>query len=308
MLNCNPRHKRLKSVLGVLLMALVTVTGLTGCLVKKKELDKIARTTDNLRVYQPGDYIVYDVSATRVPQIGLPEYVTGTLRINWNLHANLTVPFTGGLTTIPVIQEVTTLNLNGATSDEGTTRYISQDANGQVTLHAIEAIGTENHFWLNTLGDSDLTFVEYFTIFNSPITFGNQDFDSYNPETVTTTLNPNVNFYVLEECEGNATCNSAVGIFTDDYDVVGDSAEVTTNLGIFVNPFQIQFAGGATPTPTFPVVFDVRDVCGTQATTHSGNMYVMPEIGIVKMTSTCADINQTVYYTISIRNTNIALP
>ncbi|WP_455198848.1 hypothetical protein [Kaarinaea lacus] len=308
MLNCIPKHKCLLRTTGIILLALLIATGLTGCLVKKKDLDKFARTTDNLRVYQPGDYIVYDVSATRVPQIGLPEYTSGTLRINWNLHANLTVPFTGGATTIPVIQEVTTLNLIGSTSNEGTTRYISQDANGQVTLHAIEAIGTEDHFWLNTLGDSDLTFVEYFTIFNSPITFGDQDFDSYNPETAITTVNPNINFYVLEDCEGNANCNSAVGLFTDDYDVVGDSTEITTNLGIFVNPFQIQFSGGATPTPTFPVVFDVRDVCGTQATTHSGTMYVLPEVGMVQMTSTCSDPNSTVYYTITLSNTNIPLP
>lgn len=297
---------------GAILLALIVTTGLSGCLVKKKDLEKIARTTDNLRVYQPGDYLIYNVSATRVPNLGgAPEILSGTLRIDWIPHANLTVPFTGGTVTIPVLQEVSTLNLNGGASNEGTTRYISQDGNGQVTLHAIEAIGTEDHFWLNTSGDADLSNLEYFTIFNSPITFGDQDFDSYDPATDITTPNSTVNFYVLEDCEGNASCNSAVGQFIDDHDVVGDSNEITTNFGVFINPFRIQFSGSATPTPTFPVVFDVRDVCGTQFTTHSGTMYVMPEIGMVEMSSTCADSNingSTVYYTITLRQVSFDLP
>lgn len=296
-----------------ILIVVVVITSLPGCLVKKKDLDKIARTTDNLRIYQDGDYIIYDVIAVRLPNNSpTPETLYGTLRIDWNAHQNLIQPVTNN--SIPVIQEIMTLNLNGA-SETGTVRYISQDTNGKVTLHAIEATGIEEHYWLNTQGNNNLTTTEFFTIFNSPITFGDQDFDSYNPKTDITTTNSSVSFYILEGCEGQASCNSSIGQFSDDHDVVGDSTEITTNLGVFVNPFRIDFYGSATPTPApFPVVFDIRDVCGTGPTQHgfasNGIMYIMPEVGMIYMSNTCYDAGtgDVMQYTYTLSNTNISLP
>jgi len=306
----NHSHHQIFRFVIVLILASIVLGGLTGCLVKKKDLKKIARTTDKLRIYKPGDYILYDVSITRVPNLSPPVYQSGTLRIEWKLHPDIAVPFTGGAKTIPVIQEVSTLDINGGTSNLGTTKYISQDANGQVTLHAIEAIGTENHYWLNTSGDSSLTTINYFTTFNSPLSPGDQSFDSYDSDAVLITSNPTINYYVLEGCEGNASCSSAIGVFSNDHDIVGDSHEITSKLGVFINPFQINFSGSATPSPApFPVTFDIVSLCGTDHTTFDGTMYVMPEIGMVEMTNTCRDVGGSgdyVYYTYTIRSYNLS--
>ena len=285
-------------VVRIILLAFISITALGGCLVKKQDPVLIARTTDNLRVYQPDDYINYFVTATTVPLIGTPSTLTGTLRVEWIQHADLIRPVTG--TPVPVIQEVTTLNLGGAASNEGTVRYISQDANGEITLHALEAPGTDVHYWLSDLGVGDLSTTASSVFFYSPIVPG---------------IKPQTNFVVMDDCEGNANCASEVGRYIDDQNVVGDSVSVTSNLGIFVNPFQINFSGSSTPSPApLPITFDIRNVCDTNITQHgdagNGRMYVMPEIGMIRMENTCRSVisNDVVIYTITISNTNIPLP
>ena len=111
--------------------------------------------------------------------------------------------------------------------------------------------------------------------------------------------------------------NTAIGQFIDNHDIVGDSIEVTTNIGVFVNPFQINFYGSANPAnPPFALPFDIRVLCGTHFTEHgyagNGTMFVMPEVGMVKMNNTCSDsvagTGDTVHYTITLSSTNISLP
>ena len=104
-------------------------------------------------------------------------------------------------------------------------------------------------------------------------------------------------------------------VYSDNQNVVGDSVAITTNLGVFVNPFQIIFSGSANPSSgSLPVTFDIRNVCDTGITEHgySGNgiMYVVPEIGMIEMENTCRKVisNESVIYNITIRSTNIALP
>jgi len=287
----------MQRTVGMTLLVLISITTLSGCLVEKKEIKKFSRTTNNLRVYQPGDYITYNVTAVTVTNLSPPTTQTGTMTVQWNSHANLIRPFTG--VPVPVIQEVTTLSLNGAT-DPGTVRYVSQDANGQVTLHAIEAPGLNTHYWLNTLGDATPTTTESFTTFVSPIAFG---------------AIPQIKFYVLEGCEVGASCGSPIGQYVDDQEVVGDSTPVSTNLGEFINPFRISFSGSSNPSPApLDVTIDIRNVCGSDTTLHgynsNGTMYVMPSIGMIRMENTCYEpvTQDTVYYTITIRNTNIAFP
>lgn len=300
-----PSKSRINQIIrpvGAFLLVSLLVSSLTGCLVKKKDLKKISRTTDNLHIYQPGEYIDYDVTATRYSRFGDYSVQTGTLRVEWKQHNDLIVPLTGGAVSIPVIQEINTLNINGA-ANAGNIRYISQDNTtdiGQVTLHAIEAIDAEDHYWLNTNGDASLSTIEDFITFKSPMVISG------------TTNN---DFYILDGCPIDGTeCLSSVGHFTDSLEVVGDSNEITTNLGVFINPFQINFSGNYAPTPpTFPIV-DIRQVCteGTTVTTsYNGTMFVMPEIGMIQMSNTCYDqggSGDTVYYTITLRSTNINLP
>lgn len=293
----------MKRVAQIAILAFVSITILSGCLVKKKDLVQIARTTDNLRVYQPGDYIEYDVTATTVPLSTPPTTQTGTLRVQWFASADLIRPNEPS-SSISVLKEVTTLSLDGGTSDPGTIRYISQDDAlnpGQITLHAMEQEGLPR-YWLSQTGDIDLTKTESSIFFYSPIVPG---------------IKPQTDFFVMDDCEGKASCAFEVGRYIDDQNVVGDSVAVTTNLGVFLNPFQINFSGSATPSAavsTFPVALDIRNVCDTNITQHgdagNGTMYILPEIGMIRMENTCKSVisNDFVIYTITIGSTNIPLP
>ena len=294
-------------VVRIILLALISITALSGCLVEKKDLKKIARTTDNLRVYQAGDTITYNVTATSIPNLGgAPFSQAGTLSINWTTPSSPLIR-PGSASAIPqVIKETTILSLGG-TSDPGTVRYISQDADGQVTLHALEdSAGVL--YWLSSTGVPNLPAINtesFITFISEPFPLGIE----FGPDPY--------EFYVMQGCE-DSNCDNSIGRFSDNPDVVGDTVSVTSNLGVFQNPFQINFTGSTAVTiSTLPVFFDIRDICGktgpliTHGTGGAGTMYVMPEIGMIRMDNTCVDSNpsgNTVHYTITISNTNIPLP
>ena len=168
-----------------------------------------------------------------------------------------------------------------------------------MTLHALE-VGTLR-YWLSETGNTDKTITESSIFFYSPIVPG---------------IKPTTQFFVMDDCEGNANCNSEVGQYIDNQDVVGDSVSVTTNLGQFLNPFQINFYGSSSPSPApLPVTFDIRNICDTDITQHgfagNGRMFVMPEIGMIRMENTCSKVTiggEIVVYTITIGSTNIPLP
>ena len=287
----------MKRIFRIAVLAIISAATLSGCLVEKKDLVQIARTTNELRVYQDGDFISYNVTATTIPLIGIPTTQNGTLTVQWSQHDDLTRPVT--LTPVPVIKETSTLNLGGATN-EGTVRYISQDDllnPGQITLHALEA-GSLRYWLSDDATDLDTTASSIF--FYSPIIPG---------------IKPRTDFFAMDDCEGNANCNSGIGRYIDDQNVVGDSTAITTSLGKFLNPFQINFSGSSTPSPApLPVTFDVRNICDTDITQHGdagiGTMFVMPEIGMIRMENRCRRVlsSDIVIYTITIRSTNIPLP
>ena len=100
--------------------------------------------------------------------------------------------------------------------------------------------------------------------------------------------------------------------FTDtNFEVVGDTQEARTDLGIFSDPFQLNFSGGTVPNtgaPTISIIGDIRDACGTSTEyiSHSGNMFVVPEIGMIKMINTCTNDSsgENVFYTITLSGTS----
>src|SRR5210317_2085155 len=55
----------MKRVFRIAVLAFISTATLSGCLVEKKDLDKIARTTDFLRLYQANDIITYNVEEFR---------------------------------------------------------------------------------------------------------------------------------------------------------------------------------------------------------------------------------------------------
>ncbi len=290
----------------IALMAVATSILLSGCLVSKKDPVYITRSTDNLRIYQPDDFILYDVLEQRITDTGT-QFTNGTLRIDWLQTADLRDPNDNGQTPIPVLQELVTLTFDGD-GESGTVRYIAQDSDssspsyGTVRLHAFEAPGISKQYWLNTNGNTTNTSVEPFTVFPSPLGV--------------TGLQPPVSFFVMEGCEnilGN--CEAEIGQFSDRLDIVGDTKQVTTNLGIFTNPFEIEFSGTTLPgggLTTLPVLFDIRGACGDNQpgiTTFNGTMFVAPEIGVIQMFVNCigGDGSQVIY-NITFNTTNISLP
>jgi hypothetical protein len=269
----------MQRVIKIALLAFISIITLSSCLVEKKDLKQIARTTNNLRVYQAGDVVTYSVEELR-----LSDFSTrfGTLTVKWLAHDSLLRP--GPVTPlIPVLEQHITLSFDsGAPEEPGTVRYISQDdVTGEVTLHAIKdptpTSGLSPYFWLSESGliSTPIT-TKSFSIFTSPMDVG------IDPAPV--------KFNVMKDCDTSSACTDHLGEYT---------------LGDFVNPFQISFNGTTiSPDSGFPII-DVRNICGTITTTHTGTMYVMPEIGIIQMTNTCNNAGgDNVRHTIRIRSTN----
>jgi hypothetical protein len=287
--------------LGMILLAMSISALLSSCLVdKQKVVEKIARKTDTLRIYQENDWIDYNV--TVVNGSATPQY--GTLRIQWTKPADLTDPITP-TTKYPVFKETTTLTYDGSTQpDVIVVRYISQVKTtpmvsgdpgiGSIILHAIDDEVDKDYWPYPDRFTPSTSPVISPMIFKSPLSVG-----SSFPAT----------FSIMECTSGQ--CAQEIYNFTDDtFVIVGDTREVTTNLGIFSDPFEINFTGGIVPASSAPAVTflgDIRDACGTSAEriTHNGKMFVVPEIGIIQMTNTCIDpLGASVSYIITVRDTS----
>ncbi len=280
----------MKRVAQIAILAFISITILSGCLVEKKDVEQVTRTAEELHIYKANEFITYSVNELRFSDFSTR---VGTLTIQWLAHAPLRRP--GTTTDITVLEEVIKLSFDSGADETGTVRYISQDATGKVTLHAIQAPGINQYYWLSTNDISTLTTpTESFTIVNSPMSVG------LNP--------PTVSFYAMEDCDPTSgVCPRPLGLYSDNMNIVGDTTSITTGLGIFTNPFQISFNGTTIPTNGSPIV-DVRNICGTisTTTTHTGTMYVIPEIGIIQMTNTCNDTGgDKITHTITITDTNI---
>jgi hypothetical protein len=276
---------------------------LSSCHIKQKPVETISRTTNNLRIYQAGDFIEYSVSATAGQ---------GSLRVGWEAANDLIDPIDNSIIS-PVLKETTTLTYDGNTFPDATViRYISQvqtgpDA-GSIILHAVsDGSGLPSNptlFWpYNPANVSDLTSpVIAPVVFASPMSVG------------TPPANSPLEFSIMEGC-GTGTCSAEIYRFRDSLNVIGDSTEIPTSLGKFVDPFKISFVGTNTPanSPAVVLLGDIRHACGDSGDnlTHTGDMLVFPEIGIIQMTNLCQVIVGTgsnVEYSITISATNIPLP
>lgn len=308
----------MQSRIGIIALALAAGTLLlSGCLVEKDDFskvqaNKIQRTTDKLRVYKAGDFIEYNVQAERFVGGNPNENLTGTLKVKWESTSALRRPVTNE--TIIALKEITTLtyhNSDSPSDDGNTVRYITQDANGQITLHALDTGSSNTYYWLSSSGDADLTKTDSHVVFQSPIIL----------ETPPKPL-PKIEFYVMEGCDDETNCKLAVGRFDDTQEVVGESKEIPTNIGTFTNPFEITSFGNARPqggNVPQPII-DFRVLCSTDTNSaepvafgFAGNrrMWVMPEIGMIQLSNTCNESGSDptrIDYTLTLSNTNIPLP
>ncbi len=300
--------------MGMILLALTITPLLSSCLVEEKDVETIARTTPNLRLYQAGDFIEYNVNII----IGSGAINQGTLHVKWEQTPDLIDPIDNNIThpelaETTLLKETTTLyESDGIEIVAAVIRYISQDSDGNITLYAIDD-GTGLYWLYEPANTGDLSSDVFLpVIFNSPVVITTVD---------NSTLNSPLKFAVMEGCgETAGLCGIDIYEFSDGFHVVGDTTSVTTNMGIFSNPFEITFTGGTIPSnsPAIAILGDIRDVCGTSSdqVSHSGNMFVVPEIGMVQMTNLCQNFStgggigqiEEVRYIINLSDTNIPLP
>ncbi|MDX2464730.1 MAG: hypothetical protein QNK31_09510 [Porticoccus sp.] len=294
------------SKLRILIFAALISALLSGCLVDKKKVDKISRSTDTLRIYQAGDVIEYNINATTSNNVTGNTTQYGTMRIEWANTASITDPISGG-EIFPDLKETTTITYDGSTQPDAiVVRYISQintapavgsddPGIGSIILHAIhDQLGADYWPYIDGTVPPNSPVITP-VIFESPLMVGN--------------ISPQA--FSIMEC-GTSQCNNEIYQFSDGVvNTVGDSKEIDTGLGVFTNPFEVSYSGGIIPVGAQALSFlgDIRDACGTSADriTHSGTMFVMPEIGIVQMTNQCTNLEpggDIIFYNIEATNTS----
>lgn len=296
-----------KTLLTILLVSGISVL-LSSCFMIDKEdpadVETIARSTDIVRIYKANDFIDYNI--TVIDQSTFVQ-TQGIMRIQWALNANLIDPITPTTTTYPVLKETTTITYDDSDFPDFTVvRYINQKPagdvdEGSIILYAID--DGADLYWLYDPANVGVPGSPVITpvIFDSPMAIG-------------VTPSSPVEYSVMEGC-GTGLCGTEISKFTDNFTNVGDTTSITTNLGRFSNPFEISFNGSISLRGqlALSVLGDIRHLCGTSRDNLSnfGNMYVIPEIGVIHMTNTCQnfDVGGTdLNLTINLRNTNIPLP
>ncbi len=292
-------------------VALITLTAvaLTGCLVTKKEPEPpYYRKSDNLRVYKQGDWIRYNVIATTLGA-STGDARSGTLEVRWGNYSPLTSPDSNASNNgdpYDVIEKRYLFCLDGAFCNPTETvviQYVHQDdpATDPTTAgtERLVAMGghpnapQEQYYWLNTTGGST----------SPPANLDNSVTGGQEP--VITLKSPlfindayTVEYYLMDNCyTGIPGCEDDVGRSTTSVNIVGDSTQVNTNIGNYANPFQVNFNGDvfadADVGGQLPLTFDIFDLCSNKISTHSGSMYIIPEIGVIQLRNTCRDDSGT---------------
>lgn len=282
--------------LGMVLLAVSIGALLSSCLVKKKDPADITTTftstTNILRPYQSGDIINYRV------QVANPDgsQQSGTLQIKWEATGELPDPLSND--TFPVLKETTTLTIDG--NDDGLVRYIEQDntalsaTEGSMFLRAFATPTPSVYDWLSP----DLpptSNLQRFEIFRSPLTMAGQI--------------PLDKFYVAGDCSGTS-CPTRLALAqsrTFQVTAINQTVDIP-GTGIFQNAFKVQYNGTINREGTSSL-YDILDVCGSAGniTSHETELFVVPEIGVVKMTNTCTEQGSSpVIYFITLDTTSFS--
>lgn len=278
--------------IGKFVLAIIISSALSGCLVEKKIPETIASTDTNLHIYTDKQYIDYTV---RIDDGG-PSIQTGTLRVRWDSpQQQITNPL--DTTQYDVLKETTTLTIDGSSGNpDEIIRYIEQDSDGSMYLRAYGTLDPLNHSWLSDQLEAPPGTLQRYEIFRSPL-----------PMTGPITLD---NFYVIGECTGTNCPTEIAHYYGRSFEVVDSNKTVTTNSATFTNAYKIRFDATVDPSDPSAPLLDIFDVCGIGSfTTHTAYLYVVPEIGIIQMESSCTDLGgvgvEPVFYTFTYESTNI---
>lgn len=279
------------SLIGLSSMALL----LSGCLVENKDPPPlIDRTTDNLRLIQPGDRIVYAITGTRTNNF-VPTSVAGQMTVEW-FEDFIEDPHNAP-NTISVLREETVLTFN---QGGGNTfiRYITQDqTTGSISVHAY--YNKQDLVYVGAFGPTPYTY-EPIEVVSSPIQMVNSAFS----------------YRVLDCVPGNAQCEvPSLRALTEAVEYISEY-DITTTGGRRYNTLYFTYTGRPPEgvSPSLPAPLDYRMTCHPDALEFDGEYYYFPEVGLVEFFSSCTGFDSISGVSVghrlrgSLLNTNFAIP
>jgi len=260
--------KLLVSFIGLSLIALL----LTGCLVENTDPPPlINRTTDNLRIINPGDRLVYYIEGTRTVDFSANTGFTGQMTVEW-FSDNIENPNLSGTQPVPVLREVTTISYYGG---GGTTmvRYITQDPlTGSISVHGY--YNQPNNLYVGIYPSSQPYSYEPVEVVPSPL--GSTNFgSSLRVMTCSNTTNT---------CADVRPISEAVE-YQGDYPTVIRAGKYYNTL--YYTYTGILPDGNSIPLPE-ATPLDFRMSCDPNAFAFNGEYYYFPEVGLVAFLSSCS--------------------
>ena len=283
--------KLLISLIGLSSMTLL----LTGCLVENKDPPPlIDRTTDNLRLINAGDRIVYAITGTRTNNF-VPTSISGQMTVEW-FEDFIEDPHNQNVQ-IQVFREETVLTFN---QGGGNTfiRYITQDqTTGSISVHAYYT--KQDLVYVGAFGPTPYTY-EPIEIVSSPIQMANSTFS----------------YRILNCVPGNSQCEvPSLRAITEANEYISEY-DITTTGGRRYNTLYFTYTGrtpeGVSISLSSPL--DYRMSCYPDAFEFDGEYYYFPDVGLVEFFSSCTGFDSTSGVSVghrlrgSLLNTNFPIP
>ena len=318
-----------KGFRSVVLMLIMFTVVTTACTTSDNPRSRpVNRTTENIKIIQAGDFIEYTVYGTfRDTQVGTnligagfcePELVVveknlvGTLRVSWPTTTSLPRPLQAP-GTIAVLEQVVTLDLENADNPFDTfsglvsfpvthTSYISQDAEGSVTLHAMPDVSNPGeYFWVSTAG---IDVIET-DIFGNDLETQVADLTSVinpvilpSPVSLTGGTVSQFDYHFNEGCDGMVNCSESSRYFSGSHTFSGEVSDgLVTALGEFKPIVYLHngYIKDREATRNVSLLTDIRAFCDTQGTGlndndvgYSGVTWILPEFGVLKSSNVCS--------------------
>ena len=296
----------------LLSMALVACEGLFGD-VDQNNKGRFTRPTDFLRFYQDGDWIEYDFGI-----IDASNASYGTLRIEWFDDTIMTPDFDGPQN-LSVLREVSTLTISND-RQYTSVRYISQeqdgsalDTFGSVYVHAYAdplnpyipgSILARKFYWISD--DAVLNTINRIVALKSPL------------QQVATSPPHSADYYLFNGCdENNNICANIAQRLSEEYvyqDPTPAGQLFETQLGIFQYLSRMGFVINVSNVDTnvapasLTTITQLCDATLASLPTATGNVWLHPGIGMIKLEGVCQANGVSVNLVALISNTNITLP
>lgn len=291
---------------------LATCTGLSvllvsGCLVgDDDDSNRYSRTTNAQRIYEDGDFIRYEIFATKTQPGFPPTTIEGTLRIRWSA-IQIPAPYAGGV--LSVMKETSDLDLSDGT-DTTYIRYIQQDASGTISL---VAFGNEaDPDFVAPLGPDPLSNAAPVAINQSPAPTG---LTSIPVGSAIGSGNTTYGYHVMDDCLSPPSCASFMTEIADTINYIGNASElyeydIKTRIGEFNTiryDYDLSFVNKNT---IFSYILDQRMMCDANGLVFRGQAYLFPEVGVIEYFMDFCTANDGSGYIIraTVDNTNIPLP